>query len=336
MRLPRPLAWLILGLTFFTAGLLRQFHDETPYSPFVPPLVGSLLFAAVFFLLLVAARERRLGAVPGPGIRLGNLTPLLLMLLLEKWVSIGLYNPAFHLLVPQAASAAALDAQYRAFAGLGLLLVCLLVAQFSPPTARRTWLRVHPAGWPIAILGTAAVLAGTYLLACVAAALLGRGLHVRWPAATGLTLWILGGQGLRSFSEEVYYRGLILSEMHRLAPRLGARSLIARRWAALAPMALLFGMEHMTLSAPWGEMGRQWLFTFSLGLLLGLLVIATGSLVFATGVHAWINWLLLGAAPRLDDAAGHPALPAGAYVGVALALAFTLAFLVRKGAGADA
>ena len=94
MSVPRSLAWLLLGATLLTAGLLRQFHSETPRSPFVSPLVGSLLFAAVFLLLLAAAREWRLGPSPGRGVRFGSLAPILLMLLVEKWISIGLYLAA--------------------------------------------------------------------------------------------------------------------------------------------------------------------------------------------------------------------------------------------------
>ncbi len=75
MRIPRTLAWILLLSGFFTAGLLRTYHLETPRSPWVPVPVGSLLFASLLFLLLVAARERRTAGVPGPGIRLGSLTP---------------------------------------------------------------------------------------------------------------------------------------------------------------------------------------------------------------------------------------------------------------------
>jgi hypothetical protein len=84
LRIPRALAWLLIAMGLFTAGLLRKFHDLTPASPFLSPVVGSLLFACVLFLFLVAARERLIGPAPGPGIRLGSITPILLMLLLEK------------------------------------------------------------------------------------------------------------------------------------------------------------------------------------------------------------------------------------------------------------
>ena len=47
MKLPLPLAWVLLGLTFVTAALLRQFHHRTPESPLISPVVGSALFVAI-------------------------------------------------------------------------------------------------------------------------------------------------------------------------------------------------------------------------------------------------------------------------------------------------
>lgn len=326
MRLPRTLAWVLVLLTFFTAGLLRQFHDQTPHSPYVPPVVGSLLFAAVLFLLLVATRERRLGAVRGAGVRLGSITGLLLMLLVEKWVSLALYNPAFYAISAAEAPAPYLDAWYRAFAGAGLLAVCLLVGRFSLPASRRTWKRSRPALWPAAATYTAAIIGGAYLLLWFTGALRGQRLGLWWPAPDLLWLWVFGGQAVRAFAEEVYYRGLLLSEMQRLAPRLGLRSAAARRWVPLVATSTLFGMEHLYLGPP-EETLRRFVFTVSLGLLLGMIVLASSNLHLAAGIHAWINWLLLGAAPHLVDGSGEPALGPGAYVGAGLALAFVLLFV---------
>jgi hypothetical protein len=94
----------VLGLTLFTCGLLRHFHEVTPRSPYVHPALGSLLFAAVVLVFLVSIREETLGAVPGKGVRFGSVTPILLMLLVEKWISIGFYGPAFRVLSPAGAS----------------------------------------------------------------------------------------------------------------------------------------------------------------------------------------------------------------------------------------
>jgi membrane protease YdiL (CAAX protease family) len=330
LRIPAWLAWLLLGITFLTAGVLRQFHSEIPHSPYVNPLVGSLLFAAVFFLLLVAAREWRLGGLPGHGIRLGSITPILLMLLLEKWISIGLYDPIFSLVAPAGLDDANLDARYRAFAGVGLLATCALLSGFSPPAWRRTWRRIRPSRWPSGILGVAAVAVTTYLLLWGLAAVMGSGLTVRWPAPGALLAWVLGGQALRAFAEEYYYRSLLLTEMQRLAPRLGLKTPVAARWAALLPTSLLFGMEHVRLGPPWEGPLREAAFTLALGLLLGILVLLTENLPLVAGIHALVNWIVLGAAPRFVDGGGHSALPAGTYVGLALAFAFVLAFVLQR------
>ena len=330
MRIPVWLAWLLLLGSYFTAGLLRQFHDRTPTSPFLDPVVGNLLFLACFFLLLVAAREFRRGAVPGRGVRLGSLTPVMLMLLVEKWVSLTWYERVFERIAPQDAPPALLDAQFRAFAGVALIVVCLLVGRFSVPTARKTWRRVRPARWPVAAAYTALVIAGTYAVLGGAAALLGGGLSLRWPAATGLVGWILAGQALLALGEECYYRGLLMSETERLAPRLLARAPMARRWVALGATSVLFSMEHLGIDVPPEEILRRLIFTVCLGLLLGLLVMISANLHLAAGVHAWINWLLLGGAPHYVDASGAPALPAGTYIGLTLILTFGLVYLRQR------
>lgn len=331
MRIPVSLAWLLLGLTFFSAGLLRQFHEGTPHSPYVPPVVGSLLFAGILFLLLVAAREWRRGAVPGAGVRLGSITPILLMLLIEKWVSLTLYNPLFYWISPRPAPEPLLDARFRAFAGVGLLLVCALVGWLSTPALRKTLRRARPSRWPKAAIATLLVVGGTYLLLGLLAWLLGGELHLRWPRFDRLLIWIVVGQAVLAFAEELYYRGLLMSEMERLAPRLGARSAVARRWIALLSTSLLFGMEHMRLDpTAWDQTLRQLVFTVALGLLLGLLIMVSANLHFGGGIHAWINCLLLGAAPHFADASGAPALPSGTYIGLTLILAFVGAFLYQR------
>lgn len=330
MSLPRPVAWLVLGLAFFTAGLLRHFHDSVPASPFISPVVGSLLFAGIFLLLLVAARERHLGALRDRGVRVGSLTPILLMLFVEKWISGTFYDPVFAFLQPSGLHDAAIDARYRAFAGAALLGVCFLVGAFSPAAAHRTWRRARPIRWLPGAAGTAAVVVGTYLLLGGGMLALGGGLHMQWPRPSGLWLWVVAGQALLAIAEEVYYRGLLLAEMERLAPRLGVHDPTARRWMALLPTAALFSIEHMSALPPTGPAEREAAFTFSLGLLLGLLVLVTNNLHFSAGVHAYLNWLQLDAAPRFVDSAGEPALSLGTYMGIALILAFVLSFFTQK------
>jgi len=330
LRIPVSLAWLLLILTFLTAGLLRQFHDRVPTSPYVNPVVGSLLFLSCVFLLLVSAREWRRGAVPGPGVRLGSITPIMLMLLVEKWISLALYEPLFAWLSPLTDPLPLLDAKFRAFAGVALILVCLLVGRLSIPTARKTWRRARPARWPVAAMLTALVIVGTYAILGALAYSLGGALHLRWPEPSRLLVWILCGQAVLAFAEESYYRGLLMSEMERLAPRLGIRQAMGRRWLALTTTSVLFSMEHIRIFAPDEQILRQLIFTVSLGLLLGLLIMVSANLHFGAGIHAWINWLLLGAAPHFVDASGRAALPAGTYIGLTLILAFGLLYLYQR------
>jgi hypothetical protein len=330
VRLPIPVAWLLISLALFTAGLLRRFHDRIPESPFLHPLVGNLLFAAIFVLLLVAARERSRGAVGGSGVRLGSLMPLLLMLLIEKWVSLGLYDPLFHWIVPPTVPPELADAQYRTMAGAGLLAVCLLLARLSAPTRRKTWRRVRPGRWPRAAVEVTAVVVGTYALLGGLAWALGGPLKLSWPEPTPLLGWVVGGQAVLALGEELYYRGLLLCEFERLAPRLGIRSAVGRRWISVGATSVLFAMEHMDLSQPWSAALRQFVFTACLGALFGLLVAVSANLHLTAGIHAWINWLLLGAAPHFVNASGEPALPAGTYIGLTLILAFLMAFAFRR------
>jgi hypothetical protein len=56
----------------------------------------------------------------------------------------------------------------------------------------------------------------------------------------------------------------------------------------------------------------------------------SANLHLAAGVHAWINWLLLGAVPFFVDEGGQPALPAGTYIGLTLILTFGLVFLQQR------
>jgi len=330
MRVPVTLAWIIMALFVFTAGLLRRFHDHIPESPFLHPLAGNLLFAGIFVLLLVASRERAAGAVPGRGVRLGSLTPLLLMLLIEKWISLGFYEPLFNWISRAGTPEILSDARFSAFAGVALLVTCVLLGRLSTPTRRKTWRRLRLLRLPVALLQVLGVAVGTYLVLGLLAAAMGTPLKFRWPTGGKLLYWVFGGQAIIALGEEVYYRGLLYCEIARLAPRMGLRTATAKRWIAVGLTSMLFAMEHMDLTQPWEVVARQAIFIASLGALFALLVAVSANLYLAAGIHAWINWLLLGAAPHFADASGEPALPAGTYIGVTLILAFIVAFAFRR------
>jgi len=330
LRIPRALAWLLLIMAMFTAGLLRQFHDLTPTSPFLGPAVGSLLFACVLFLVLVAIRERQIGGAPGPGMRLGSLTPILLMLLVEKWISSGFYQPLFALVAPADLPDAAADAWFRAMCGIGLLAIVLLSSRFSRPAA--AWVRARLAGGKAAsgIGSVALAIAGIALILAPAAWAFGSSISVLPPAAQGSLLIVLFGQAAIALGEETYYRGLLLAELLRLGPRLGLHAPAARRWVALGLTSLLFGMEHLGLASGGDDAARQLVFALALGTLLGMVVLLTDNLWFAASLHAWINWLLLGAVPTLGFGPAKAALPSGASISLVLIAAFVTAFVLQR------
>ena len=328
MRLPRWLAWVLVGLAFLAAGLQRQFHDATPTSPYAPEPIGSSLFAVIFLLLLVSVRESRRGAVGGPGVRLGSLIPLLLILFVEKWFSQIVYLPLFGWWFGGSGSAALLDAQFRALAGVGLIAISLAVAPLTLPTARKCLRRSRPRRLPTAIVVVGGTLLCTYgLLALVQR--LGGPIGLHWPTADRLWLWVVLGQSLLAVGEEFYYRGLLMSEVERLAPRLGVRAPGMRRWTALLLSAGLFGLEHIDASRGLETLLRESAFVVALGLLLGLLVMLSANLPLAAGLHAFINCLLLGATPYLTDGVGNALMPPGPYIGVSLIFAFAITLTLR-------
>lgn len=330
MRIPRWLAWLLIGLAVFTAGLLRQFHDLTPASPFIAPAVGSLLFACIVFLGLVAARERLIGAAPGPGVRLGSLTPLLLMLLVEKWVSTTFYPPLFTLTVPGDMSPDDADAWFRLLCGVGLVLVSIGVSRFSRPAARWVGARLLGTAAPRGVGLAMAGIAGAGVVLAAAGLAGGAPVGILGPATSGSIRVVVAGQLVLSLAEEVYYRGLVLGELLRLMPRLGVVSPPLRRWVALVITSTMFGIEHLGAASGWDDGLRQMVFALALGTLLGLLVLLTNNLWFSGAMHAWINLLLLGAAPRLAYGSPKVALPSGAAVSLALIGAFVAAFVAQR------
>jgi membrane protease YdiL (CAAX protease family) len=330
VRIPRALAWLLVAMAMFTAGLLRQFHDLTPASPFLTPAVGSLLFACVLFLFLVAARERQIGAAPGPGVRLGSVTPILLILLVEKWISSSFYQPLFALAAPADLPDEVSDAWFRMMCGIFLLAIVLIASRFSRPAA--SFVRARRAGWKAAAgIATAAIaIGGGGLILALVAKAAGSTISVPLPHPQGPLGIVLVGQAAIALAEETYFRGLILGELLRLAPRLGLRAAPARQWAALALSSALFGMEHVGTWAGWSDGARQLIFALALGALLGMIVLLTDNIWFAASLHAWINWLLLGAAPQLAYGPAQASLPPGASVSLTLITAFIAAFALQR------
>ncbi len=207
----------------------------------------------------------------------------------------------------------------------------LVAASFSLPAARTTWERARP-GRIFSGVGTAALAClGSYALLGGLAAWRFDGVRFAVPGAPGSDAWVLGGQVALAFAEELYYRGLVLHEVLRLTPRLGIRPEAGRRWTALGLSAALFALEHLSPALDPRVAARETVFALALGLLFGLLVLLARNLWLTAALHAWINALLLGAAPRLESGAGGVVLGPGAYVAVALGLSVVAAAWSARG-----
>jgi membrane protease YdiL (CAAX protease family) len=255
------------------------------------------------------------------------------MLLVEKWISSGFYQPLFALGAPANLPDDAADAWFRAMCGGGLLAIVLMSSRFSRPAA--AWVRARLFGrTSIVGIGAAAIaIGGTGAVLALIARAAGSSISVLGPHAQGPLAAVLVGQAAIALAEETYYRGLLLGELLRLAPRLGLHAPAARRWAALGLTSGLFGMEHLGVYSGSADAARQMVFALALGTLLGMIVLVTENLWFAASLHAWINWLLLGAAPRLAFGPAQAGLPPGVSVSLALIAAFLVAFaLQRRGA----
>src|SRR4030095_14649503 len=138
MAISRRLAWTILLAAIVTAGLLRQYHAAIPTSPFLPAPVGSLLFFLIVILFLVFSEGwggRQEVPYAGEGLSQVNflaLVPLLIALMLEKWVSITIYGPFFNVINGTRARADLHTALSLLESALGLLVVSIaLLPLFS-------------------------------------------------------------------------------------------------------------------------------------------------------------------------------------------------------------
>ena len=94
--------------------------------------------------------------------------------------------------------------------------------------------------------------------------------------------------------------------------------------------SMLFGMEHWGASAGWEDSARRLVFALALGTLLGMMVLLTDNLWFAASMHAWVNWIVLGAVPRLAFGTASAELPVGASISLAMIGAFVAAFVMQR------
>lgn len=341
MAVSRRLAWLILLGTILTAGILRQFHERIPSSPFLPWPIRSLLFFLLVILFLVLLRgwgQRQEIPYAGPELTRVNFLaflPLLIALTLEKWVSITFYAPLFYWLNGSEVSLETFNALYVVEASLGLMVVTLVLAPMFRrllPMARRY---LAPSGLPLAGAGILLALVCLFAGLALLIRLVGfEGARLRWTGFGPVTALILAGQALIALAEELYYRGLLQTELAFLLPSLGVSRERFRQLSAVVLVSIAFALEHLVFAGSLSEDLRRLAFTFGCSLFLGSLLVLTSNLWFNAGCHCVLNMFVLGTDPsyrgaglQFVDQIGRPVFDPAIYIFLFFIFAFILTYL---------
>lgn len=325
--LPVPLAVGLLFAALAASSLLRAFHAATPRL--FPGPAGSVLGVAVLFFAAVHLRARRRGAdrLAPPGdstarLTIGKLTPLLLLLFTEKWITVTLLDHAYDWIGARLTDPRAADAVYRLWTALALAGVALAGVVLLRQVATRIARLLQPERVRFALITLAAAGAASAAALGSLAAVSGAS---RWSgpvAGGGLLLLIGGAQLVRGAVEEFYYRGLIQTAMVRLLAEAGLGEGRLARTLAIAAVALGFTIEHVDPAAPWRRALPGLLFVLAMGALLGLLLETSRNLYLVMLTHGAVNAVIVGLVPLPLAGDGGPLVSPGAVVMLLMVLAF--------------
>ena len=333
MRISRRVAWGVLLSAILTAALLRQFHESTRQSPLLP--LRSLLFFLLLILFLLFLRgwgQRQEFPYAGESLREFNLlsmVPLLIALIGEKWFSITFYSPVLAIASRAGLPESVLAALGLLLGGLGILAVAAALLPVFPRL--RPLLRDYLSARSLlqGVAGTLAVLALLYgLLGGLLLILGGKHLYLLpwWFGSWGGIRF--SGQALIALGEEIYYRGLLQSELIFLLPALGLRNPLAARVVGIGLTSTQFALEHISGDAP--NDTSVFLYTLTVAILLGSLLVTVRSLYLCAFTHFALNLFVLRGGLQFTDQSGRPILDAGLYIVLYLIL-MTLLIYARFG-----
>ncbi len=324
MRVSRPAAWFILVGAILLSGLLRHFSGGMWTRPFVPAPVCVFLFLLLVCLFVVIVRgwgRRQEVPYAGEGLSQVNLlamVPLLIALLGEKWFSATFYIPAVRLGARAGLPSDMLGPFHEFLAGVGILFVSAALLPLFP----RLWsllrdflsVRALAAG----ISGTVAALCVLYVAVCVTVLLIGGHdtyLYPRWFGSwAGLRF---AGQALLALGEEIYYRGIIQTEIVFLMPALGVGRPATAAAMGVGLAGAQFALEHVSPGAGIAA-GAVFLFSMLSAVLLGTLLVSLRSLYLCALAHFALNLFTLGGGIQVTDAAGRPLIASEMYVSLYL------------------
>jgi len=312
MRISRRLAWILLLSAVATAAMLRQFHDRTPESQILPWPIRSLLFFLLVILFLVFLRGwGRRQELPYAGERLEqvnllSLVPFLIAIVGEKWFSITFYAPVLAAGSRAGLPEPVLNALGVLLAGLGILVVAFALLPLFPRLRPLVREYLSARSLLLAVVGTVGVLGLLY--GCMGAGLLAFGdreafLLPRWYGSwAGIRF---SGQALIALGEEIYYHGLLQSELIFLLPALGLRHSIGARIAGVGIIACQFALEHAGGSSA-AEAISIFIYTAMVGAFLGTLLLTIRSIWLCALTHFALNLFAVGGGLQFTDAIGAP------------------------------
>jgi len=263
-------------------------------------------------------------AVRSDGGRLVS-APLVAALLIEGWVRLAFFNPAFERWLTPHLPGRLADSVYHL---LGAAWLGAIVLIFARPAGSPLGARLSPRRWKGGLyLHTLSVLFVYGLLAGLLEAFIGfRGLSIKVPIYPPVALWMLAGQAALCAGEEIFYRGFLMGALDAVLGARRARAGTLALWLSSA----VFAFDHLR-GMSWGlPLLMTGLYTFGLGVLLAVLMRLTGNLPLVVLAHLFHNLMILRLGLAVSDLSGDILFEAGTYIALYFIATFGILFFLRR------
>ena len=153
-------------------------------------------------------------------------------------------------------------------------------------------------------------------------------IQFQWPKLVGSSAALVFAQAVIALGEEIFYRGVLQTEVKRLLDAAGLRRPRDRRLVAIGAISLLFALEHVAYGMPSQLFWATFLYAFSMSVLFGYLFELTGNLALCSLAHFFNNLMVLRLVPALALPGPVPAFGDMVYMAAFLLVTFSLLFLL--------
>jgi membrane protease YdiL (CAAX protease family) len=342
--MPRPTArrpatsplFLLLPLAAVpVVALLRSFHPAMPRVPGLPAPFDSPLFWLTALLVGVHLVDRRrdqdlFTGGRDRGLTLAMVVPVLIAVVAEKWFAVDVLANAYGWIDRFVADLWAADALYRMWSGLALLAISLLLLVPLRQVRGRIARTLEPrrAGTAAWIVPGAALL--TALLVAVLPALL-TGAPLRLPPLGWSLLGLVAlAQIVRGAAEELFFRGLLQTDLIRVMVQAGLPEHRLARLGGIGVVSVGFTLEHLGGGPVDSGMLRALVWTFAMSVLLGLLLEVSRNLYLVMASHTVVNLIIAGLLPVPVGPTGAPLFGARTPALIFLVTVFLAVFVLQQ------